>query len=311
MSVYFRFQGDRSIHVDDVNVAIDRVALETVEDSVLCKLASDMWKSSESAGSTVDNPIITKPLEGPCKEVWTPVLAHLILDAYKWHQDRLKWEADNKARANVEDDDEEAEQVKPQEPRVKLPEKIEFEDALLVLDYYGVMKDEFDSFDFAKTSNDIHIRALLYRKWLDKVQEAKQLILKTIKKDPKVKTLFLAASSKYDMEFINSPERNGKEKFVRIGDENECDSHFEWVVHHKKLRNYLVSLLEEQSGLETYWSTENYVFGDYCNDDHFRPGPSKCLLLVRPDVYNDYDGIDDMYVLEVKVPLATKRQRIA
>ncbi len=301
MKVYFRFLGDRSLHVDDAHVAIDQACLETVHESLLSKLATDIWKSSESAGSTKDNPIITRPLETPCKEVWTPDLGNMIVDAYKWEFAKRQTSAQKNEKHEV-----------PPPPLVKLPENVEFEDALLVLDYFGVMKDELNSFDLEDTSDDVQLRALLYLKWLNKVEEARLFILDTIKSDAKVNNLFLSVSSQYDMDFINAQKRNGTEKFIRIGDDSSCVDHFEWITHHQKLRNYLVLLLEEQSGLTARWKNKNYAIGldRYgIHDGYFRPSPGMSIVLVREDTYNDYDGSDELFVLQVEVPMANKKQR--
>ena len=292
--------------MDDANVAIDQTCLETVKDSLLTKLATGTWKRSESAGSTKDDPIITRPLESPCKEVWTPALGTMIADAYKRESAKRRTSS-----AQVVDEASEEHEAPPP-PLLKLPENVELEDALLVLDYYGVMKDELNSFDLEDTSDDVQLRALLYLKWLNNVEEAKLFILDTMKNDLKVKTLFLFASSEYDMDFINAQDRNGKEKLVRVGDDSSCNDHFEWTTHHQKLRNYLVSLLEEQSGLMATWRNRNFAFGldgNEVDDCYFRPSPGKSMILVRPDTHNDYDGSEEMFVLQVEVPMANKKQR--
>lgn len=105
MSVYFRFEGDQDQGVPDVDVSIDRKALESVKESLLSKLADDVWKTNEAAGTTAEEPIVTRPLEASCKDEWDPKLADMIVDAYQYHLDMKALEQDSDV----------------QQPRLKLP----------------------------------------------------------------------------------------------------------------------------------------------------------------------------------------------
>lgn len=170
------------------------------------------------------------------------------------------------------------------------------------------------NFDFDETRDDIHIRALLFLKWMKRVGEAKRIIIESIKADPKMATLFLFASSKYDMDYINDPKTNSKETFVRVGNEEECDSHFEWV-QNERLRASLVSALEEESGLKARFMHENYYNDEELYSLH---GPEECLLGIRPPELDhegmyweqEYANSEHVRVLEVTVPCPpAKRQR--
>jgi len=286
-------------------VVIPRSALEAVKNSLLAKLADDTWKADAAAGSTAENPIVTRPVESPCKEDWEPALANMIVDAYRWHQEKKTWDSTKEHAAKNDGGGAEANKDTLEPPRLKLPNDIELEDALIVLDYYGLLENEGPiDFDFNETRDDVHIRALLFLKWMKKAEEAKRFIIESLKKDPKVVTHFLFASSKHNMNYINDKMTNEQETFVRVGGE-ECDAHFEWIGN-QRLRAGLVSWVEEESGLKAAFMNKNYYDGDVYGA---RPRPEESLLAVSADEMFQWDGMESMYVLRVVVPKATKRKR--
>jgi hypothetical protein len=139
--------------------------------------------SDETSGSCAEQPIVLKPLESPCKEERTLVLANLIADAYKWYQEKNVWD--------------EAPNEQADEPRLKLPDGVEFDDALVVLDYYGFNMDESVKFNFDKMADVIHILAKLFLKWWHSMGKARQFIIEYLKKSPQKKTLFLFATKSH------------------------------------------------------------------------------------------------------------------
>lgn len=293
MKVYFCFKGDTTKSVADAHVAIDRDALEAAKESVLAKLASDMWASNEKAGSSETIPIITHPLKAPCKDEWDPVLAEMIADAYHYHEEMKKY---NEAK--------EKEEGPP--PSLKLPAGVEFQDALAVLDYYGLTIDESVNFDFSYTTDAIHIRALLFQKGIKMVQKAKESIIEAIKKDPKVVTLFLFTNSRHDMKHIN---KWNEKKFVRVGEPIDCENHLEWV-ENDVLRELLISSLDE-SGLQAQFVSENFY--ELYDGEPWRiytdPKPGLSYVSVRRNYDNGFDDCELLPVLQVEVPRKAKKQR--
>ena len=114
-AVHFRFVGeDSGLSID---VAVPRKALEAVPESLLTKLADNIWnRGNPELGRSAMLPIETHPLLAECKDEWSPALAAMIVNAYLFAA---------KKRPNEN-----------KEP-LKLPPGVDLVDALVVLDYYG------------------------------------------------------------------------------------------------------------------------------------------------------------------------------
>ena len=308
MSVHFCFAGCVGV-AEDKHVIISQQALEAVPDSVLTKLAIDgVWKKDTGDGTAAHHPIVIKPLEAPIQDEWTPAMADMIVNAYQWWLEQKEKESGNP----VGDDDEEGESRR----LIKLPDGVELEDALVVLDYYFAIGEELwadavNCVDFSECRVDVQARAKLLLKWMKDAEQTLRFIVETLKSNPKRATLFLFASQKHDMDYIN--RNNDDDTFVRVGGDNECDSHLEWI-ENKRLRERLVLSLEYKAGLKANFVKRNYFpwpDNNVPRQQRYRPPDEKSLVCVAPDQYNDFDyEVHELLILRVEVPAAPKERKM-
>jgi hypothetical protein len=112
-----------------------------------------------------------------------------------------------------------------------LPAHAAIEDALCVLEYYGLSLDNPSVIRLDHLDTEGQVYANLFLKDLTSVGEAASFVVEHLKQNPERETLFLFASMSYDIKFMsqNNPLRNvlhDSQEFVRIGSEEDCSGHF-------------------------------------------------------------------------------------
>jgi hypothetical protein len=302
--------------VPDALVAIPVEALESKPDSLLTALVNDSWKQSEAAGSNRENPIITKPLESLLE--WTPSLAEMIRDAYAWFHLRKQKKS-------------ECEDMEPKEndEKIELPrDGVELKDALVVLEYYGLTPDDpLLHISLEEADYMVRLRAKLLFKEIPNLLKAVQFIQDYLEKDPRRVTLFLFAQSHHDMDYINK-HNNGYQtnRFVRVGEGDDCDMNFEWV-QSEFLRRCFQSTLEDVGLSASFLTGARAVLADCYH--HKRYGESDSSSNPPPDEYSYIEVepsedssyrrgrpvVEELAVIRVQIPedpseLARKKQRI-
>jgi hypothetical protein len=235
--VYFRFQGELiDTHViTPVNICIPKSHLEAKQDTFLSQIAGERWNSDATVGRDETSPIVVSLSE--CSEEWSAPLAQMITDSYQQHFD--------------------------QRPTpLKLPSGgVQLIDALVVMQYFGLQVDNPETdISLEEADDGVIIRAKLFLKELEYVDQAKAFIVEYLKAYPQVETYFLFTRSEYNMDCINGishgeqPMPMNRVKFVRVGDNEQCNLLYDWV-RNSILRQRLISLLEDQVGLEANFLT--------------------------------------------------------
>jgi hypothetical protein len=110
------------------------------------------------------------------------------------------------------------------------------------------------------------------------------------------------------MEHINENKCANDRTFITVGVDDECDVHFKWSQESERLRECLVSSLEE-SDLKA-----EFVQRDFYEelDDWYIYGPPKdCLswISLRNNETAGFDDCEVMAVIRVEVPMAVTNRR--
>jgi hypothetical protein len=316
--VYFRFEGKRRTGVESVDVSIPKLHLKAFPETLLAKLAEDTWKSDKEAGeTTIDKPIITDPLEGPCAELWSPDLAQLIVDVYRYQYHQEK-ETDDSTPTNGSIGIIVSEVYQPPEslvPRPVVPFGVELDNVLVVLDFYGFpMKPEE------------RIQVKLQKREFELMEKAQKYVLAELEKNPHRETLFLFASHTADMNYIHRVNDTSRIKrpwchktqdeilfirtasfssgqFVRVGGSSpECAEHFAWS-HVACLReHFLASLQKELASFSV-----RYLWLDLASGDEL-PLPKQDFCWVATRDNNDLNitmryETEELLVLQVSIPV--------
>ncbi|CAB9522349.1 expressed unknown protein [Seminavis robusta] len=301
--VYFRFEGQPGTGVDEIDISLSRQVLQAFSDSLLTKLADDEWKSDENktAGETASNPLITKPLESPCREEWSPCLAEMIAETYRWKHAELRIIEDDQAKEGN---------------RPALPPNVTLEDALCVLEYYGVTLDDPSMISFEKLDTESQIRAKLFLKDLALIDDAADLVLEELKQNPQRETLFLFAKRCHNMQYINTHNYLGviyePRKFVRVGNDLECNLHFGWAQDDFHREHFIEQIRKELPSFDVEYMKslvpdESWYEGELALG---APDPdSGCWVSTRQDQFNSWQSYEDMVVLRVCVPVRKAQKR--
>ena len=323
--VYFRFVGSHELGIASVDVAIPKEVLFKGEDgpesspSLLATMAKDAWRTNELLGTNMNEPIISCPLESPCRDDWHPQLAEMIVGAYK---DRFAM-GNKRVQRHPYDiravfDGSPWKHLK--RPFTKLPPGVELEEACRVLDYYGI---PFDKVDLSEVSDVVKIRSILFIKESKLVYDAKGFILSHLKSHPEWETHFLFLEEEYNVGGTKSFEKQYEEEFnngialTRIEKYNGnfmISKPYVDLMKQAKNRDALVSMLQH-SGFEAEFVTGSNLGSElpYANGyPSTSPKEGHCWVEVQ-----HIDSSDskmpltylDRCVLKVTVPKASQRKR--
>ena len=303
--LHFRFEGDREAGIESIDLAIPRLVLEAFPDTVLATLAQDAWKADTTAGETPDKPLVTKPLEGPCRDHWYPSLVTMIKESYLW---KYYEKNEDKIKMGV---------IPNLPPKVcmvhgaqlpSLPPDAKIQDALMVLDYYGLAVDP-NVIDLDQLTDAQQIMTGVFLRDLALMQHAVSFVIDTLKQKPQHETLFLFAKESADMTFINrknsfSQRPIAPNQFVRLGDDSDCQGHFEWSHREHQRKIFLEQLMDKlpQFPVE-YLNT--------CFAVHGGEKPPKDFSFVETrDLQDGSIAVREMVVLSVTVPGLIEENRV-
>mmetsp|Transcript_31097 Transcript_31097/g.51366 ORF Transcript_31097/g.51366 Transcript_31097/m.51366 type:complete len:288 (-) Transcript_31097:123-986(-) len=263
-SIYFQFLGNNA-EVPTRTICVCQTALQKHPESLLCKLADAKWKK-KTFGSKA-NPIVTKPFEFQHDDEhnWLPNIACMIEEFYN-------------------------------EDKLELPQHVELEEALTMLDFYGLPVEErpgTSSICLDKTDLMTRLRAKVFLEHTENYDKTVKAIVEQFEKKPELKKNFLFVHSHHETSKIH--ESNSM--VFTILPYLLIDPSFQWV-QSTRLRNRMVTDLEAM-GFEIVWT------------------PNASVAVAGPSRGNDYDNreerTDNLNIATVKIgdpePLS-KRQKI-
>lgn len=157
LQVFFQFLGSEEIPTHTISVNCE--SLQQHPDSLLTKLYDDKWKKKGSEkGSTLDDPIVTVPLES--LEGWLPGMAIMIETFYKTSE-------------------------------FVLPKHVELEEAVPILDFYGLPVQDPQTVKFDETDVATEVRAKLWIERSKNYQATVDAILDKFRTEPEVEKQFV------------------------------------------------------------------------------------------------------------------------
>lgn len=296
--LHFRFEGDRDAGIESIDVAVPRLVLEAFPDTVLATLAKDAWVCDENAGEIPDKPLITKPLAGPCQDQWSPSLVTMIKEAYLW---KYYEKNEDKIRMGVLPNLPPKVCMAHGAPLPSLPPDAKIQDALAVLDYYGLAVDP-NVIDLDQLSDAEQIKTGVFIRDLGLMELAVSFVIDTLKQKPQHETLFLFAKESADMAFINHKNSFAgrpisPNKFVRMGEESDCQGHFEWSHREHQRRIFLEQLQDKLPQFPVSYLSMCFSHA------HQTEKPAKDFSFVETrDLQDGSIAVREMVVLSVTVP---------
>jgi hypothetical protein len=292
--VYFRFEDTHYNYSgpdepEDPTLVLTRGELASHPKSLLTIMTTETWAEQwdESSGTVSTNPLVMYPMSSPVADIWSNVAVELISRIYK---------------------------LSPETPdvRVQLPKSgLLLEDALAIMDYYGLPAKEPTDVDFSGCDYVVSTRAKLFLKHRRNVYRARDYIRDGIFAVPRNISYFMFTERTHDIDYINE---HNIHKFFRLGRcdtvfvdycrDNvsffECEEHFDWK-EDRRMRNLLLTILREpEYGLEagyiqnmdlsTFWPKDepcSTKMEDHCFVDVRRNHKKEemCALWVRAPVY--------------------------
>jgi len=264
--VYFQFLG--SGKVPSRTISVERTALQAQPESLLTKLADEKWK--KLLVGTSENPIVTKPLES-LGNTWLPNMTSMIESAYKQQQ---------------------------QQEELVLPPNVELEEALTILDFYGLPVENPENIQLNQTDLQTRLRAKIFLEDTKNYRIALESIVDEFENNPQYEKNFIFVHANHDMPYIHV-SNNTIFTTVPSAALHDC---FQWV-QRLKLRKQLLADLKTK-GFKATWK---------CNINH-----GMSVLVAGPSRDSDYDNReerhDDIFVACVKVPEpepVAKRQKLS
>jgi hypothetical protein len=191
-----------------------------------------------------------------------------------------------------------------------LPAGVALADALCVLDYYGLTLEDPRIIRLDHLDRQGRTLAKGFLKELVLVDKAANFVLDEVERNPRSGTLFLFARRYHDMAYINKENLLGRfhcaEEFVRIGSEQECTEHCEWVED-----AYLRELLIDQIRNELPSFDVEYVkFLEPFNCEYIITSYG-CGVATRPSCPGmEFTAcFDELVVLRVRFPVRNAKTR--
>lgn len=266
--VYFQFLGTPQ-EVPSRIIGVRKEALSNHPDSLLSKLAQDKWKQGQvTTGTTRANPIVTKPMESLLENnngnnSWLPSMATMMERFYNENE----W---------------------------VLPAHVELEEALSILDFYGLSVEDPHTVQLDQTDRMTRLRAKLFLQDSDAYTKTVEEILQAFENHPRLEKNFLFIHSHHNQEYI----RTANGTVYSFFSDSLIDLSYEWSKR-PFLRDRVVVDLKAMD-FAVKW----------------KPDYESRVIVAGPHQENEYDDrnvrINTLFILAVQVGEAealAKRQK--